>query len=84
MSKQAHQGHLRVPLSREHDLRAKACGAVVGMAVLVTVPTCRPLVPALSWPVSIVSSCALFSEKPDREGHGVLENLPGEGRETGF
>lgn len=55
-----------------------------GVAEDAQIPTSSPLTPAQSWLVSSVSPCALCSEKPDREEHGVLETLPGEWRQTRF
>lgn len=47
-----------------------------GVAADAPVHTSSPF--TQSWPGSSVSPCALCTEEPDREEHGVLETLPGE------
>lgn len=53
-----------------------------GVAADAPVHTSSPF--TQSWPGSSVSPCALCTEEPDREEHGVLETLPGEWRQTRF
>lgn len=53
-----------------------------GVAADAPVHTSSPF--TQSWPGSSVSPCALCTEEPDREEHGVLETLSGEWRQTRF